>query len=281
MTDHHALAQSGPPNRGIGLRERMLAEVGIVAVCGVLLALIGFSPALEAPLGTQMAIGIGGCLGGWAIMRGLAVIGTASARMLGWDDLWGYAFAIPVGSALITWAALWLTGGTGDAFGPAFAFAWPLSMLIAVGFFALFFLVYRRDERRAESEMSAQSGDSAGDGAPGLYETAMHDRLPKGFPRIIAMTAEDHYVKVIGDGRSEMVLMSLSDPPILSCSPNMSSWVMTVLSRSSLRPFPILIGREGPPVARWIVPPLVDTSPSAAIDLTRLEVTFCLVRSEL
>ena len=40
----------------------------------------------------------------------------------------------------------------------------------------------------------------------------MHDRLPKGFPRIIAMTAEDHYVKVIGDGRSEMVLMSLSEP---------------------------------------------------------------------
>ena len=230
MTDQHALAQSGPPNRGFGLRERMLAEVGIVAVCGVLLALIGFPPALEAPLGMQMAIGIGGCLGGWAIMRGLAVIGTASARMLGWDDLLGYAFAIPVGSALITWAALWLTGGTGDAFGPAFAFAWPLSMLIAVGFFALFFLVYRRDERRAESEMSAQGSDSPGDGAPGLYETAMHDRLPKGFPRIIAMTAEDHYVKVIGDGRSEMVLMSLSEavglvPPAAGLRVHRSWWV--------------------------------------------------------
>ncbi len=181
MTDQHALAQSGRPNRGFGLRERMLAEVGIVAVCGVLLALIGFPPALEAPLGKQMAIGIGGCLGGWAIMRGLAVIGTASARMLGWDDLWGYAFAIPVGSALITWAALWLTGGTGDAFGPAFAFAWPLSMLIAVGFFALFFLVYRLDEKLADIVMLVLGGYSPVDGLLGLYETATLDRLPKGF----------------------------------------------------------------------------------------------------
>ena len=75
----------------------MLAEVGIVALGGVFLALIGFPPASEASLGMQMAFGIGGCLAGWAVMRGLSLIGAASARMLGLDDVWGYAFAIPVG----------------------------------------------------------------------------------------------------------------------------------------------------------------------------------------
>ncbi len=83
----------------------MLAEVGIVALGGVFLALIGFPPASEASLGMQMAFGIGGCLAGWAVMRGLALIGAASARMLGLDELWGYAFAIPVGSVVITWAS--------------------------------------------------------------------------------------------------------------------------------------------------------------------------------
>jgi len=230
VTDQLLPEQSGRPNRGPGWRERMLAEVGIVALGGVFLALIGFPPASEASLGMQMAFGIGGCLAGWAVMRGLSLIGAASARMLGLDELWGYAFAIPVGSVVITWAILWLTGGTSGAFGPAFAFAWPMSMLIAVAFFVLFFLAYRRSERRTGGEMSAPRGDAPGEGASALTETAMHCRLPKGFPRIIAMTAEDHYVKVIGDGRSEMVLMSLSEaaelvPPGAGLRVHRSWWV--------------------------------------------------------
>ena len=44
------------------------------------------------------------------------------------------------------------------------------------------------------------------------------------------MTAEDHYVKVIGDGRSEMVLMSLSEaaelvPPGAGLRVHRSWWV--------------------------------------------------------
>ncbi|MEE4536883.1 MAG: LytTR family DNA-binding domain-containing protein, partial [Erythrobacter sp.] len=38
-----------------------------------------------------------------------------------------------------------------------------------------------------------------------------HDRLPRGFPAILALQVEDHYVRAIAAERSEMVLMSLSD----------------------------------------------------------------------
>ena len=58
----------------------------------------------------------------------------------------------------------------------------------------------------------------------------LHARLPTGFPRIIALSAEDHYVRVVGDGREELLLISMSEasalmPPDAGLLVHRSWWV--------------------------------------------------------
>ncbi|MEX0341720.1 MAG: LytTR family DNA-binding domain-containing protein [Erythrobacter sp.] len=219
------------PSGGVDSLERIAAEIGIVAVCGVIAALLGFTPTPSAPLGFQMAIGIGGFLAGWSVMRVLAAVGSASARVLGANDIWGYLVAIPVGSALITWTGLWIDGGADLALGSTFARTWPSALLVGLAFFLLFYFVYRRMEDRHLAGFEAQGGKSAAEARePDLFRTPLHARLPLGFPRIIALSAEDHYVRVIGDGREELVLISMSEatalmPPDTGLLVHRSWWV--------------------------------------------------------
>lgn len=211
--------------------ERIAAEIGIVAICGVIVALLGFTPAPSAPLGFQMAIGIGGFLAGWSVMRVLAVVGSAAARVLGVAETWGYLFAIPVGSVIITWAGLWIAGGADLALGSMFARTWPIALLVGLAFFLLFYAVYRRREARQLAECDEQRDENAGDAhASDLSCTVLHARLPTGFPRIIALSAEDHYVRVVGDGREELLLISMSEasalmPPDAGLLVHRSWWV--------------------------------------------------------
>lgn len=189
--------------------ERLLAEAGIIALCGCIVAVLGLFTPPEMPLGARLAYWIFGLLAAWALVQILANVGGAVAKLIGLAPQWGYAFTIPLATVGITWAVLYSTGGSELALSDAFARVWPAAMLIGAGFFALFFALYARAGSASEPEVSDTHEDR--ETPPEQTHTALHDRLPPGFPEIIALSVEDHYTRVHASERSEMVLMPLSE----------------------------------------------------------------------
>lgn len=187
-------------------REFLLAEVGIVALIGCVIALSNLFNPTDLELGARMAYWIGGLLAAWVLFGLVGYVGKAVAQLLGIDRVWGYVIAIPLATIIISWSVLWWLGGTEAMLGPRFAYVWPQTLAIAVAMFAVFFVLYGRSARLNETAEEA--------GAPeriGVTGAALHERLRPGFLAIFALSVEDHYVHVHGDGQSEMVLMSLSE----------------------------------------------------------------------
>ena len=195
--------------------ERLLAELGIVAAVACGAALLNLFSPPDIPLGARLAFALVGFVAAWAVVRVLAIVGTAAARLLGLSAVWGYVFAIPLSSAAIAWTVLWFLGGPEAALGEDFSLIWPQTTLVGIGFFALFFLIYWRAYGSEQSNEHGEEEDSAPgfieDASAGVPESTLHERLPPRFPPILALSVEDHYVRVIAEDRSEMLLLSLAE----------------------------------------------------------------------
>jgi len=222
----------------LGRTQRLLAELGIVLAIACLVALIGPFDPPGIPLGARLAFALAGFVGSWVLVRLVAVVGVAAARLLGLGPVWGYAFAVPIASALIAWAILWSSGGADAALGEQFASVWPQTILIAACFFALFFVIYWRAHASAsgEQEQNCEDKSKPADTSPddkcevGVRKSALHERLPVHFPAILALSVEDHYVRVLAADRSEMLLMPLTQaaklmPPEAGEQVHRSWWV--------------------------------------------------------
>ena len=193
--------------------ESVLAEAGIIAAIGAVFAVLNLYNPGDMALGARMAFYIGGSIGAWIVVRLLAVFGTATAKLVGLQSLWGYAITIPLSTAVISWAVLWWRGGPELAAGEAFARVWPSTILVGLGFFALFYVLYARADA-VPAPARAGTADLANDSKPqsfGVATSPLHERLPPGFPALLALSVEDHYVRAHASDRSEMVLMSLAE----------------------------------------------------------------------
>ena len=238
-------------------REFLLAEAGIVALIGCVIALANLFNPTGLDLGARMAYWIGGLLAAWVLFGLVGYVGKAVAQLLGVDRVWGYVIAIPLATIIISWAVLWWLGGTQAMFGPRFAYVWPQTLAIAVAMFAVFFVLYGRSERAGEP---AEESDTVAE--VGVANTALHERLTPGFPALFALSVEDHYVHVHGDGQSEMVLMPLSEaialmPKGIGEQVHRSWWVARSAVRSHKRDGRdiklILKNEESVPVSRKAV----------------------------
>ncbi|MEL7446108.1 MAG: LytTR family DNA-binding domain-containing protein [Pseudomonadota bacterium] len=190
---------------GVSRREFLLAEIGIVALIGCAFALANvFNPSGMA-LGGRMAFWIGGMLAAWIVFGLVGQVGKAVARLLGIAGVWGYVIAIPLATVFISWTLLWWLGGTRAMFGPGFAYVWPQTLAIAVAFFAVFFILYSRVEPREDvASAVAHKADTSSQCSP------LHEHLSPGFPSVIALSVEDHYVHVHSQEKSEMLLIPLA-----------------------------------------------------------------------
>lgn len=193
--------------------ERAMAEAGIVALIGAGVALFDVIPIGDRALGARLAFWIGGFLIAWLAYGLLARVGAASARLLGLGEPWGHALAVPFVAIAVAWGVLGLTGDPPAMFGAGFAGLWLQALMIAAGFFGLFFVLYARAEHAPASALRAEPAPKVGYEAPvpGVAVSRLHDRLEPGFPPILALAAEDHYVRVIAQGRSALLLINLAE----------------------------------------------------------------------
>lgn len=194
----------------------------MVALIGVLVAVFNLIPVGEMALGARLALWLGGFLGAWLIYLGFARVGIAVARLLGIADYWGHALAVPFVGLAVTYGVLGLTGGRGAMFGAQFGAVWVQALVVAGGFFALFFVLYARAEHARVPDPVEPASPPAppltappAPPVPGVAASALHQRLDQGFPPILALSAEDHYVRVIAEGRSALVLMTLAEAAAL------------------------------------------------------------------
>lgn len=159
------------------------------------------------PLGARMAYWTIGFLLAWGLFHGLKRVGLAITRFVGIGSLWADLIATAIMAVVITWAIGWFAGGATAALGTAFARTLPLTLAIAVVLFALFFLLYAR-----HASITSCPIEELPQGPPpaGIAESALHQHLPAGFPPILALSAEDHYVRVVAETRSVLILMPLA-----------------------------------------------------------------------
>jgi hypothetical protein len=197
--------------------ERAMAEAGIVALIGAGVAVFDLIPFVDMALGARLAFWIGGFLAAWLAYGLLARVGAASARLLGLSEPWGHALAVPFVAIAVAWGVLGLTGGPAAMFGAAFAGLWLQALMIAAGFFGLFFVLYARAEHAPVPQAVAAppAAPAPVPPVPGVAVSALHQRLEPGFPPILALSAEDHYVRVIAEGKSALLLMPLAEATAL------------------------------------------------------------------
>ncbi len=188
-------------------RSSWLAEAGIIAMIGLVLALTNWFNPGGMELGARMAFWIAGMLAAWVLFKLLANVGNAVARLLGIAAVWGQLITIPLMTVIISWTVLWLVGGQEAMFGESFAAIWPQTLAIAAVIFLIFFVIY---SRKAGVDLAGEEpADTAS--VSGIEATELHARLPAGFPPIIALSVEDHYVRVHSAEHSEMILMPLAE----------------------------------------------------------------------
>lgn len=210
--------------------RRFFVGIGVSMATGVILALLG-------PFGTFGAVGIGKRLvywvgllvGGYVIYAPVTVGGMALARSLRLPAA-GMIVSCAMLASLAMTMVVWRTNEIVSEFdnGPAsmptveqFFMLYGYVLLIGLFMTAQLWWSASRNERAEAAErheperlLSPQEDLSPQEETPADAETgpAFLQRLPAGHDgTIYALESEDHYVRVHGDGRSDLILMRLAD----------------------------------------------------------------------
>lgn len=190
--------------------QRSVAEAVIVSLVGVVLALIGAFGTAALPLGVRFAYWIGGFLAAGIVLQFLVLATGRIASLLRLPDYAPYALAVPLLAVLIFVTLDHFALGFGQL-GSALYFQ---ILAVGCGFFVLFGAIHVFAARQ-HGDPEPVSGQRliyrVDNEARGVGDTSLHQLLPTAFPPIVALSSEDHYVRVHASNRSELILMNLAD----------------------------------------------------------------------
>lgn len=188
--------------------RRLALDLAIIAGIGLVAGLIGPFGTFAAPLGWRIGYWMLFALAGFALFRPMAPLADGLAGRTRLPRLALVPLVLLLPSIPMTGLVLLLIEGyhVGDALAAPrllqlFAQVWLLGTLV----FGLFMLIHR-DPRAAPAGPTDMPAD-----APATTGPALADRLAPGFGPILALRAEDHYVRVIGETGSALLLMRLAD----------------------------------------------------------------------
>ncbi|MGB7373248.1 LytTR family DNA-binding domain-containing protein [Pontixanthobacter sp.] len=196
-----------------------IAEIGVIALAGLGLALLGPFGTDALPLGVRFLYWIGGLITAWAVFRLIVIAMREVTQLLGISDIFSYLLATPLLGGLILIVQSWLAHGSRSSLVQAELSIWSYLQTLGLGlvFFVLFWLIYYRAANHSARANTARPSDENARTKPaGLSNTLLHRKLPAGFGPIVALSVEDHYIRVHAfqhsvPAYSEMLLMKLSD----------------------------------------------------------------------
>ncbi len=185
----------------------------MLALVGIVLALVGPFGTDALGLSVRLAYWIGGMVAGWLVLQAILLVMRPVAMRFGLPFPLEYLLAVPLLAALgVVLIAVFGGNADGAAFGKGGAVSQLLFAQVAalgLGIFLLFGLLYAVGARRNTAQADAENAP-INSPAP-LIDTELHQRLPPAFGPILALAVEDHYVTVIGTDAREMLLMNLAD----------------------------------------------------------------------
>jgi hypothetical protein len=158
------------------------------------------------PLVIRIIYWSGGFVLAWVAFQLVLIVTRASARLIGLPLSFAYLLGIPVLAALIA-IAVTLFAQDADLISLG-----KFVQILAIGFgiFVLFWGLYARKYRAPKPAGNAPANSRSVDSIH-QAKTPLHARLAPDFGIILALQAEDHYVRVVGAETSAMILINFSN----------------------------------------------------------------------
>ncbi|WP_428631564.1 LytTR family DNA-binding domain-containing protein [Sphingopyxis sp.] len=191
------------------MAKRLTIELLVMVAIGLLIGLLGPFGTFEAPPAARMVSWVVWLLAGYIFFRPTGIVANWLCEATGLPRFAGTLLALIVASVPVTLVITMMAmhKSFADAlrwpgFWTMYLYIWIVSAVVATAMTAIF--------RRVEAPQPAPGAPS--EAAPALSEPAAPTLpLPPGFGAVRALKGEDHYVRVIGDGREELILMRMRD----------------------------------------------------------------------
>lgn len=185
--------------------RRLLIELPIIAGIALVLGYVGPFGTFALSIGPRMGYWLVAGLTGYALVRPMAPLARRLAARAGLPLLVAVALVLLLPAVPMTALTLSMTEDyrAGDPVSAArllqlYVQVWVMGVLV----FGIFLLIFRRPAPEQASEAPAGHAPA---------RPALAARLPAGFGPVLALRAEDHYVRVIGEAGSLLLLMRLGD----------------------------------------------------------------------
>ncbi|MBJ7439052.1 MAG: LytTR family transcriptional regulator DNA-binding domain-containing protein [Sphingopyxis sp.] len=193
------------------MARQIAVELFLMVLAGIVLALIGPFGSYELPLTQRLVLWPLMLLSGYPVFRGLGVVSRWLAQVTHIPLAVAVPLALAVGALPVTLLVtlLWFRVPAGallrtPGLGPLYLQVLIVGLIVHVAMHLLFRPTASHEERFPAPAPHADPPTAATGPDPALP-------LPPGFGAIHALKGEDHYVRVIGDGREELVLMRMRD----------------------------------------------------------------------
>lgn len=208
-----------PSGSQTGVMARKIAiESFLMIVAGIILALIGPFGSYELPLVQRLVLWPLMILCGYPIFGGLGAVARWLAEAVRIPYAVTIALGLIVGSMPMTLLVmlLWRRASVGEALqSPLLGAIYLQVLVIGVIIHTAMYLLFRpaADPEPTTAPVAPPTPKpvAANAGGSAAAPTAPTLPLPPGFGPVRALKGEDHYVRVIGDGREELILMRLRD----------------------------------------------------------------------
>jgi len=192
------------------MAKRLTIEILVMVALGLLIGLLGPFGTFGAPPAQRMLAWVIWLLAGYALFRPTNIVAGWLCEATGLPHFAGKLLALVVASVPLTLIVTMMMTHMPFADVLRWRGFWTMYLyivVIAVVASVVMASVFGRGEARAPvSEPRPQPAPS-----PAPQPTAPTLPLPPGFGPILALKGEDHYVRVIGKGREELVLMRMRD----------------------------------------------------------------------
>lgn len=194
-------------------------ELLIMALIGLVFGFLGPFGTYAMPLALRLAYWVGFIIIGYAIFRPVSISAGWLRESIDIPAWAAELMATAVATLPLTFLIGFAISGMRfdpDFLGDRFALLYLQCGAIGFGIFLFMRLLFGAEEaveQRDHDGIESENLKTAPVSEPiKPVRTQLHDRLPAGFQSpIIALSVEDHYVRVYSDERTEMLLLRLSD----------------------------------------------------------------------
>lgn len=189
------------------MAKRLAVEILVMIAIGLVIGLLGPFGTFAMPPALRILSWIVWLLAGYAFFRPTGIVAGWLCETTGVPRGAGDLLALAVAALPVTLIIVLLTSRldlAGVLLWNGFWTMYLYILLIAVVVVAVMKALFRDRDAAAIAEERAPPPPAGVSGHPAIA-------LPPGFGLVRALKGEDHYVRVIGDAREEMVLMRMRD----------------------------------------------------------------------